>query len=61
MSVCGFVLIVVQLGWWQSIAFIFVMLALSHVLRTLMTGEWSDTSWIGQLLKRGASPNADGE
>ena len=45
--VCGFELIVVRLGWWQSAAFVFVMLALSHVPRTVLTGEWSGTGWIG--------------
>lgn len=58
--IVGFVAIVVQLGWWQSIAFLLIILAISHVLRTVLTGEWSDTSWLGQILKgMGAPPNDD--
>lgn len=57
--ILGFVQIVVWLGWWQSLAFIAVMLGLSHVLRTLLTGEWSDTSWFGRLLGRGGSQASD--
>lgn len=60
--ILGFVLIVVHLGWWQSVAFLVLMLCLSHVIRTLLTGEWSDTSWFGKTLRGlGASPKQDDE
>lgn len=42
--------IVIKLGWWQSFIFIFCMLAAGHFLRVVLTGEWSDTSWIGKLV-----------
>lgn len=40
----------VKLGWWQTIAFTAVLLACSHLLRVLLKGEWSDTSWFGQFI-----------
>lgn len=46
----GTAYIVVNVGWWQTIAFIFGMLGVSHLLRVILTGEWSDTSWLGRLL-----------
>ncbi len=52
----GFALIVgtsyslVQLGWWQSIMFVGALLGISHVLRTILKGEFSDTSWFGQIM-----------
>jgi hypothetical protein len=60
-AILGFVLIVVELGWWQSIVFVLVMLAASHLLRTIMTGEWSDTSWFGRFLKSRGLPPEEGE
>lgn len=57
--VAGFVIFVVKLGWWQSIVFVLVLLGLSHVLRTILTGKWSETSWFGAFLKsQGARPNS---
>lgn len=59
-AILGFVAIVVKLGWWQSVAFLALLLCVSHVMRTLLTGEWSDTSWFGQFLKKsGAPPDKD--
>lgn len=52
----GFALIVgasyslVRLGWWQSIMFVGALLGISHVLRTILKGEFSDTSWFGQIM-----------
>ena len=40
----------VQLGWWQSIMFVAVLLGISHVLRTFLKGEFSDTSWFGKIM-----------
>lgn len=39
-----------SLGWWQSMMFIGVLLGISHVLRTLLKGEFSDTGWFSQIL-----------
>ena len=60
-GIAGFVFIVVKLGWWQSIVFILLMLGLSHLVRTILTGEWSDTSWFGKILKRAGAPPAEGD
>lgn len=55
-TVLGVVLIVgasvtlVKLGWWQSIMFVAALLGISHVLRTILKGEFSDTSWFGQIM-----------
>ena len=40
----------VRLGWWQSIMFVAALLGISHVLRTLLKGEFSDTSWFGRIM-----------
>ena len=40
----------VKLGWWQSIMFVGALLGISHILRTLLKGEFSDTSWFGQIM-----------
>jgi hypothetical protein len=62
-AVVGFVVFVVKLGWWQSIVFVLVLLGISHVLRTILTGKWSETSWFGAFLKarggRSDSPDED--
>ena len=55
-GVCGSVMSVTRSGLLQSAAFAFVVLALSHVLRSNVTDDWPDISWIGQLLNRGAPP-----
>jgi len=48
----------INLGWWQSIMFVAALLGISHILRTLLTGEFSDTSWFGRIMK-GASKSKD--
>jgi hypothetical protein len=47
---------IVQLGVWQSIVFVAAMLALSHILRSVLTGEWSDTSWFGKMISGNKTP-----
>lgn len=49
--VTGAVIIVITLGWWQTMAFVLVMLGVSHLVRTVLTGEWSETSWITRFAK----------
>ena len=48
----------VELGWWQSFMFVAILLGVSHVLRTILKGEFSDTSWFGRML--GGKPGKDG-
>ena len=48
---------VIYLGWWQSVAMIGLILGCSHLLRVLLKGEWSDTSWFGRFFG-GKSPPA---
>lgn len=40
----------IKLGWWQSLLFVAAILAGSHILRTILTGEWSETSWFGKMI-----------
>ncbi len=47
----------VELGWWQSFMFVAILLGVSHVLRTILKGEFSDTSWFGRML--GGKPGKD--
>lgn len=49
----------VGLGWWQSIMFVGIFLGISHVLRTLLKGEFSDTSWFSKILTRAPNTNGD--
>ncbi len=42
----------VSLGWWQSLMFVAALRGISHILRTLLKGEFSDTSWFGRILTR---------
>jgi hypothetical protein len=46
---------IVYLGWWQSLLVALILLACSHFLRVLLTGEWSETSWFGKFIA-GKSP-----
>lgn len=63
----GFALIIgtsytlVQLGWWQSIMFVAALLGMSHVLRTILTREFSDTSWFGKLMTGASAAKEKGE
>lgn len=40
----------INLGWWQSIMFVAAMLGISHILRVILKGEFSETSWFGKIL-----------
>lgn len=51
----------VQLGWWQSIMFVGALLGISHVLRTILKGEFSDTSWFGQIMTGRPKKDVDGK
>lgn len=46
--VAGYVL--VSIGVVQTVVFIAAILGVAHLLRVILTGEWSPTSWVGQLL-----------
>lgn len=43
--------IFVYLGLIASLALVVVILALALFIRVLLTGEWSETSWIGGIIK----------
>jgi hypothetical protein len=43
--------IFVYLGLLASISLVVVILALALFIRVLLTGEWSETSWIGGVIK----------
>jgi len=43
--------IFVYLGLLASLALVVVILALALFIRVLLTGEWSETSWIGGLIR----------
>lgn len=49
-GVIGTVAVVISLGWLQALGFTIAILAVGHLLRVVLTGEWSDTSWIGKLI-----------
>ncbi len=52
----------VALGWWQSIMFVASLLGISHVLRTLLKGEFSDTAWFSKILTRAPkTPDTDSD
>ncbi|MBA86112.1 hypothetical protein ACSSNL_13480 [Thalassobius sp. S69A] len=51
----AFVSIAYLFGLFQSIGMIVFLLAVSHLLRVVLTGEWSETSWLGQFLSSGKS------
>lgn len=55
--VIGAVIIVIKLGWWQTLIFIGVMLGTSHLVRTVLTGEWSETGWFAALTKVKKDPD----
>lgn len=59
--VAGTVWTLIGLGWWQSIMFVASLLGISHVLRTVLKGEFSDTSWFGQIMSGKVKPPADKE
>lgn len=50
---------VIFLGWWQSIILIGMILGCSHLLRVLLTGKWSETSWFGKFFSNKPSPPND--
>ena len=43
--------IFIYLGLLASISLVVVILALALFIRVLLTGEWSETSWIGGIIK----------
>ena len=54
----------VALGWWQSIMFVAALLGISHILRTFLKGEFSETSWFGRIMTsdlRESSESADSD
>lgn len=53
----GSVTALVLLGWWQAIVFASGLMFAGHFLRVLMTGQWSETSWIGKLFKVTSPPD----
>ncbi|MGR3509407.1 MAG: hypothetical protein ACU0CQ_00805 [Sulfitobacter sp.] len=46
----------VNLGWWQSIMFVASLLGISHILRTFLKGEFSDTPWFGKIMSHSPKP-----
>lgn len=40
----------VYVGPWSTVAVIGVLLAIALLLRVILTGQWSETSWIGRFL-----------
>lgn len=52
--------VVVGIGWWQTIVFVSVILGASHLLRTVLTGEFADTSWFGRFLSPKPPSDDDG-
>lgn len=57
----GAAYIIVNIGWWQTIVFVLAMLGVSHVLRVVLTGEWSDTSWFARFLRKKSDDDSDRE
>lgn len=41
---------IIKLGWFPTLGVALLLLACSHVLRVLLTGEWSSTSWFGRFI-----------
>jgi hypothetical protein len=52
--------VLVTLGVVQSLIFAAVLLGLSHLVRVILTGEWSDTSWFGKLISGKRENNPEG-
>jgi hypothetical protein len=48
--VAGGSFVLVALGIWQAITFVLVLLGGSHILRAVLKGEFSNTSWFGSFL-----------
>lgn len=49
-AISGGVFIIVAIGWFQALVFVSVLLGGGHLLRVLLKGEWSETSWFGSIL-----------
>ena len=49
--VAGGSFVLVGLGWIQTISFVLVLLGVSHVINTVLKGEFSDTSWFGAFIR----------
>lgn len=49
---------VVNLGWLQSLVFIGILVAASHVVVAILKGEFSETSWLGRFVT-GQKPKSD--
>lgn len=54
--VVGTVYVIVNIGWWQAVIFTAAVLGISHLLRVILTGEWSDTSWFTRLFGAKSKP-----
>lgn len=55
--ICAGALVLINLGALETAIFVAIMLGCSHVVRVILTGKWSSTSWIGSLLQRSKSTN----
>lgn len=57
---CGTYLLV-NVGVWTTVAFVSVLLGISHVVRSILKGEFSETSWFGKIIsgKKGSAVPED--
>lgn len=46
----GFILCAYLFGLWTTLLLIALVLAVAVMIRVVLTGEWSDTTWFGQLV-----------
>lgn len=51
---------IIKLGWWQSLLVALIILCCALLLRVLLTGEWSETSWFGRFIS-GGKPSKNNE
>ena len=44
------VAIIWMAGFWTTLFAVALILAVALLIRVILTGEWSDTSWFGKLI-----------
>lgn len=47
----GFLYVIINIGLLQSVIFILFVVVVSALVRVIINGEWSDTSWIGKTVQ----------
>ena len=50
MLLCSVTMLLINVGIWATLGLTVVILAVALLIRVILTGEWSDTTWFGKFV-----------